>query len=191
MDIRFDLFLTFAKIGAFTFGGGYAMLGLLDHEVVERKHWITEDELSDITVVAESTPGPIAINCATYTGQKVAGIPGSLAATVGMVLPSFLILLVVSSFLEDLLAWPAVAKAFRAIRIAVALIIIQAAGKLIGKMLKKSPHRICSAAFTAVFFAVVLTLDLLGVHFSTIYLILIAGAVGIVLDAVRGRGGTR
>ena len=83
-----DLFLTFSKIGAFTFGGGYAMISLLDHECVEKRQWITSDELMDVTVIAESTPGPIAINCATYTGYIQAGISGSVAATLGIVLPS-------------------------------------------------------------------------------------------------------
>ena len=87
-----DLFLTFGRIGALTFGGGYAMLSLLDYECVEKKKWLTADELMDVTVIAESTPGPIAINCATYTGYKLAGMRGAFFATVGMVLPSFLLL---------------------------------------------------------------------------------------------------
>ena len=91
-----ELFLTFAKIGMFTFGGGYAMISLIDHECVERKHWLTSDELMDMTVIAESTPGPIAINCATYTGYKKAGILGAVTATLGMVIPSFVIILLIS-----------------------------------------------------------------------------------------------
>ena len=87
-----DLFLTFGRIGALTFGGGYAMLSLLDYECVEKKKWLTADELMDVTVIAESTPGPIAINCATYTGYKLAGMRGAFFATVGMILPSFLLL---------------------------------------------------------------------------------------------------
>ena len=75
-----DLFLTFAKIGAFTFGGGYAMISIIEDECVEKKKWITSEELATVTVIAESTPGPIAINCATHTGYKCAGIPGALSA---------------------------------------------------------------------------------------------------------------
>ena len=108
-----ELFLTFAKIGSFTFGGGYAMISLIDHECVEKKQWITSDELMDITVIAESTPGPIAINCATYTGYKKAGLAGAIVATLGMILPSFLIILLISTFMEDLLRYPVVANAFR------------------------------------------------------------------------------
>ena len=87
-----DLFLTFGRIGAFTFGGGYAMISLLDHECVEKKAWLTSDELMNVTVIAESTPGPIAINCATYTGYKVAGMKGAVSATARIILPSFLLL---------------------------------------------------------------------------------------------------
>ena len=189
MHVCLELFLTFARIGAFTFGGGYAMLPLLDHDVVEKKGWITEDELTEMTVIAESTPGPIAINCATYTGQRVAGLKGAIIATAGMVLPSFLIILLVSYFLEDLLGNPTVEHAFRGIRIAVALVIIRAAVKMIRKMLKKSENRRMGAIFAAVFFAVVFGMNVLGVHFSTISLIVIAGVGGISIDAISRRGG--
>ena len=100
-----ELFITFAKIGMFTFGGGYAMIALIEHECVENKQWITSDELMDVTVIAESTPGPIAINCATYTGYKKAGISGAIIATIGMILPSFLIILLISSFMDNLLKY--------------------------------------------------------------------------------------
>lgn len=189
MHVCLDLFLTFARIGAFTFGGGYAMLPLLDHEVVEKKGWITEDELTEMTVIAESTPGPIAINCATFTGQRAAGLKGAVIATLGMVLPSFLIILLISYFLEDLLGNPVIEHAFRGIRIAVALVIIRAAVKMIRKMLKKSENRKIGIVFAAVFFTVVFGMDVLGVQFSTIYLIVIAGLGGISIDALSRRGG--
>ncbi len=189
MNILLNLFLTFAKIGAFTFGGGYAMIPLLDHEVAEKKGWISADELTDITVVAESTPGPIAINCATYTGRKIAGLPGALAATVGMVLPSFFIILLISDLFDDLLRYPAVARAFRGIRVAVGLIIVRAAIKLIGRMLQKPEGRGWNIAFTAVFFTIVFLLNLWDVHISTIYLILTAGLAGLALDAFPRKGG--
>lgn len=191
MSILPQLFLTFAKIGAFTFGGGYAMISLLDHECVEKKEWITSDELMDVTVVAESTPGPIAINCATYTGYKKAGLPGAVVATLGMVLPSFLIILIISAFFEDLLNYPLIANAFKGIRIAVAILIMQAAVMMIKKMLKKTPNKLLGIAFIIVFFAAVLVLDLLGIHFSTIYLILIAGFLGFCLYALPKRKGAQ
>ena len=151
MTILPDLFLTFAKIGAFTFGGGYAMISLIDYECVEKKHWLTSDELTDITVIAESTPGPIAINCATYTGYKQKGLPGAIVATLGMVLPSFIIILLISLFFEQLLSYEIVVKAFAGIRIAVAVLIIQAAVKMIKKMMKKTPNRTLSIAFVGFF----------------------------------------
>ena len=92
MNILFDLFLTFAKIGLFTFGGGYAMISTIENNCVERKQWITHDEMMNVTVIAESTPGPIAINCATFTGYKKAGFSGALVATLGMIVPSFVVI---------------------------------------------------------------------------------------------------
>ncbi len=186
-----ELFLTFAKIGSFTFGGGYAMISLIDHECVEKKQWITSDELMDITVIAESTPGPIAINCATYTGYKKAGVAGAIVATLGMILPSFLIILLISTFMEDLLRYPVVANAFRGIRIAVAWLILQAAVKMIRKMLKKTPNKISSMIFVIVFGSITLLCNLLGFRLSTIYLILIAGLTGSYLYSVPGGRGER
>ena len=123
MGILPELFFSFARIGAFTFGGGYAMLSLLEHECVEKKQWLTTDEMAEVTVIAESTPGPIAINCATYTGLKQAGMKGALTATLGMVLPSFLVLLLISAFLQNAKTITAVAKALKGIRVAVVLLI--------------------------------------------------------------------
>lgn len=191
MTILHDLFLTFAKIGAFTFGGGYAMISLIDYECVEKKHWLASDELTDITVIAESTPGPIAINCATYIGYKQKGLPGAIVATLGMILPSFIIILLLSLFFEQLLSYEIVVKAFAGIRIAMAVLIMQAAVKMIKKMMKKTPSRALSIAFVAVFFGIVFALNLFGGHFSTIYLILIAGVLGYVFYAVPKQEGER
>ena len=99
MKLLLDLFLTFSKIGLFTFGGGYAMIPLIENVCVTKKEWITHEEMMNITVVAESTPGPIAINCATYVGLKKKGFWGAVAATLGVTLPSFLIILMISFFL--------------------------------------------------------------------------------------------
>ncbi len=163
------------------------MISLLDHECVEKKRWISSDELMDITVVAESTPGPIAINCATYTGYKKAKVPGAIVATLGMVLPSFLTILIISSFFEQLLSYQLVARAFRGIRVAVAVLIIQAAVKMIKKMLTKAPDKPVRVVFIAVCFTLVLTLNLLGIRFSTIYLLLIAGVAGFCLYGLPGQ----
>lgn len=108
-----SLFFTFARIGAFTFGGGYAMLSLIERTCVEKKKWITHDEMMEITVIAESTPGPIAINLATYIGYKKRKLLGSILATLGMVLPSFLIIFIISMFLDHFLDIVWVASAFK------------------------------------------------------------------------------
>ena len=189
MPILLDLFLTFAKIGAFTFGGGYAMISILDHECVENKKWITADEFSDLTVIAESTPGPIAINCSTYTGYMKAGIPGAVAATLGMVLPSFIIIMLVSTFLENLLSYPIIANAFKGIRIAVAILITNAGVKMVKKMLKKTPNKMHSITFVAVFFSITFVLKLLNLQLSTIWLILSAGLCGYFLYGLKKKEG--
>ena len=100
MSILFELFLIFAKIGLFTFGGGYAMLSLIENNCVEKKKWITHDEMMNVTVIAESTPGPIGVNMATYVGFTTAGIPGSIIATVGLITPSIIIILIIAGFLK-------------------------------------------------------------------------------------------
>lgn len=176
-----DLFLTFARIGAFTFGGGYAMLSLLEHECVEKKQWLTADEMTDITVIAESTPGPIAINCATYTGHKIAGVPGAVVATLGMAIPSFLIILFISAFLQQALTVPLVAKALKGIRAAVALLILRAGIRMLQNILKKTPDKKTSAAFFGLFLALSLVSLLLSWHIPTILLILVSGLVGYAL----------
>ena len=133
-----DLFLTFANIGLFTFGGGYAMISLIENACVERKHWITHDDMMNITVIAESTPGPIAVNCATFVGYRQKGLPGALAATLGLILPSFVIIYAVSLFLDSFLEITWIASAFRGIRIAVGILIVDAVVNMIRKMKKKA-----------------------------------------------------
>ena len=121
-----DLFLTFAKIGAFTFGGGYAMIPLIQREVVDQKKWISNEDILDVIAIAESTPGPIAINSATFIGKKVAGTKGAVTATAGVVLPSFLIIIAVSFVLEAFQHIKAVRYAFWGIRAGVLALILKA-----------------------------------------------------------------
>ncbi len=182
-----ELFITFAKIGMFTFGGGYAMISLIEHECVENKQWITSDELMDVTVIAESTPGPIAINCATYTGYKKAGISGAIIATIGMILPSFLIILLISSFMDNLLKYELAVKAFRGIRVAVGLLIVKAGIDMTKKMMKKTPHKYVSIVFVIVFFSIVMILNILQIRFSTIYLIILSGFLGFCIYSIIGK----
>ena len=137
MNILLDLFLTFAKVGLFTFGGGYAMISLIENSCVEKKGWFTHDEMMNVTVIAESTPSPIAINCATFVGYKQKGMIGAIAATIGMVLPSFCIIFLISMFLDNFLEIAWIAHAFMGIKIAVGILILDAAIKMIRKMQKK------------------------------------------------------
>ena len=178
-----DLFRTFFKIGLFTFGGGYAMLSLIENECVDKKAWITHDEMMNITVIAESTPGPVAINCATYVGLKQKGIPGAVTATVGVVIPSVAVILALSLFLDRILEITWVAGMFRGIRIAVGLLILDAAIKMIRKTEKKPYPMIvlicaCVAAMLINFFAL---------HVSTIVLMLAAAVVGLLVFLAKRR----
>ena len=130
----FTLFLTFAKIGLFTFGGGYAMISMIESICVEQKKWITHDDMMKVTVIAESTPGPVAINCATFVGYKQKGLAGAIAATIGVVLPSFTIIYLIAVFLDDFLEITWIASAFKGIRIGVGILILGVGIKMIGKL---------------------------------------------------------
>ena len=177
MLLLLDLFLTFAKIGLFTFGGGYAMIALIEKACVQQKQWITHDEMMNITVIAESTPGPIAINCATYVGYKKGGFPGSLAATLGMILPSFCIIFAISVFLDHFLEITWIAHAFQGIKIAVGILILDAAINMLRKMQKKPmPRIIMLCAFIAM-----LLINIFSVRISAIILMLTAGLISLIL----------
>ncbi|MDK2966234.1 MULTISPECIES: chromate transporter [Lacrimispora] len=176
--ILWDLFYTFFKIGAFTFGGGYAMISLLDRECVENKNWITSDELMNITVIAESTPGPIAINCATYTGYKLKGLFGSIIATFGMILPSSIIIFLISMFFENILSNSIIRNAFKGISVAICILITQAAIKMITKSMKNSRKKLLPIVFIVPSFLIVFSCNLFAIHFSTIYLIFFCGFIG-------------
>ena len=181
MRLLFDLFLTFSKIGLFTFGGGYAMIPLIERTCVGKKGWITHDEMMNITVIAESTPGPVAVNCATYVGLKKKGIAGAVAATVGVILPSFAIILLISLFLDKFLEIRWVASAFRGIKLAVGILIADAALRMIGKMKKEPlPMIILSAAFAAM-----MTINVFALRLSTVVLILAAAAVGVAVYIIK------
>ena len=182
MNLLLDLFLTFAKIGLFTFGGGYAMISIIENNCVERKKWITHDEMMNVTVIAESTPGPIAINCATFIGYKQAGFIGALAATLGMIVPSFAVIYLISMFLDNFLDLTIIANAFKGIKIAVGILILDAAVTMIKKMHKKKLPRtimICSCL-------VMLCSNVFAWNFSSISLMLIAAAVSLTIFIVKG-----
>ena len=177
MNILLDLFLTFAKVGLFTFGGGYAMISLIENSCVEKKGWFTHDEMMNVTVIAESTPGPIAINCATFVGFKQKGLIGAIAATIGMVLPSFSIIFLISMFLDNFLEIAWIAHAFMGVKIAVGILILDAAIKMIRKMQKKPiPLTIMACAFLAM-----LLIDIFALHVSSITLMLIAAVISLAI----------
>lgn len=143
-----QLFTTFFKIGAFTFGGGYAMLPLIKREVIEEKKWLTEQEIFDLIAIAESTPGPLAINCATFVGSRLAGFWGAAAATLGVTLPSFVIILLISQVLMQIENFKLVKDAFQGIRAGVVVLIASALLSLL-RQLKRQPFTITilAAAF--------------------------------------------
>ncbi len=124
--IYWELFWTFAKIGAFTFGGGYAMLPMIQAEVVSKKHWATDDDILDYFAVGQCTPGVIAVNTASFVGYYRKGIPGCIAATLGVIFPSLVIILVIAALLSSFASIPLVQHALGGIRIAVAVLIVQA-----------------------------------------------------------------
>ena len=179
-----SLFASMFKIGLFTFGGGYAMISVLENEFVERKNWLSHDEFMDLIVIAESTPGPIAINCATYIGHKVGKGIGAVVATLGMVIPSFSIIYLISLFFNQFLSITWVASAFRGIQACVVFLILSAGLKMLKKM-KKTAFSITVAVVT---FVCMVTFWLLGVRFSSVFYILISACLGL---AVWGIGRAR
>ena len=181
MSLLLALFLNFAKIGLFTFGGGYAMIALIENACVEKKQWITHDEMMNITVIAESTPGPIAINCATYVGYKQKGFLGAIVATIGMILPSFCIIFLISLFLDHFLEITWIAHAFLGIKIAVGILILDAAIKMIQKMQKKWMPRI----FLICAFVAMMLINVFSVRISTIVLMLAAGVISLIIFMIQ------
>lgn len=172
-----SLFLTYLKIGLFTFGGGYAMIALIEENVVNKKQWITKDELADIVTIAESTPGPIAINCATYIGYKIGGVLGSVIATLGVVLPSFAIIYAISLVFDLFMSLTYVQYAFNGIKCAVGLIIIRQGFKMLKSFKKNALTLICF--FIALIS--ILLINFFAIDFSTVFFILAGAVLGLVV----------
>ena len=187
-----DLFFTFMKIGIFTFGGGYAMISLVEDECVDKKHWITHDEMSYLVVLAESTPGPMAVNSSTYVGYKKAGMIGSIIATVGVVLPSFVIILIIATFLDKFLDIVWVANAFKGIKVAVGILILNAAIGMMKHIRKEAMPVIILLLSTVI----MLVVNIFAIDFSTIALLTIAGGFTFLLYLIKykpwsKKGGTK
>lgn len=173
MSILFELFLTFAKVGAMTFGGGPAMLPMFQREVVDNKGWATEDELMDYYAIGQCTPGIIAVNTATFIGRKKAGIPGAVFATAGMIFPSLIIITVLAKLIQSYSYITWVQHAFAGIRVCVCVLIFNAVIKLGKKAIVDLP--------TTIIFAVVLLGSvILGI--SPIAFVVLAALAGIVLQ---------
>ena len=175
-----EMFLTLLKIGLFTFGGGYAMLALLESELVSKKGWLEKEEFLDMVAIAESTPGPIAINSATYIGYKMGGVLGSAIATTAICIPSFVIIFVISLFLDAFLTFELVGYAFRGIQACVVYLIISAGIKML-KGLKKTPM---SIAILSVVTVLMVAFSIFAIDFSTIIFIIISGCIGLSVYAI-------
>ena len=170
-----QLFATMFKIGLFTFGGGYAMIALLENEFVSKNKWIEKEEFLDMLAIAESTPGPIAINSATYLGYKRLGALGSLVATLGVVLPSFIIIFIISLFFDAFLSLTVVQHAFRGIQACVIYLILSAGIKMF-KGIEKTPFNVIIAAAVTL---CMIAFSVFAIKFSTIFYILICGTLGV------------
>ena len=168
------------KIGLFTFGGGHAMISLLENEFVNRKKWLEDEEFYDLITIAETTPGPIAINCATYIGYKQAKILGAIVATLGIVLPSFTIIYVISLFFNKFLSITWVAAAFKGIQICAVFLILSAGVR----MFKKLQKNLLSIIIMTATFTCMLLLSVFAINFSSVFYILIAAAIGVLIYAI-------
>ena len=184
MKIILLIFCSMLKIGCFAFGGGYAIIALLEREFISHRHWIDHDEFMDVVAIAESTPGPIAINVATYIGYKLKGFFGATVATIGMCLPSFVLMYLVSLFYNRFMEITLVAAAFRGIQICVVYLIASAGLKMLKKM-KKTPRNIVVFSLTCVG---MILCTLFEIHISSVWFILAAGILGLTVFLVRSAG---
>ena len=170
------LFWIFFKLGLFTFGGGYAMLPIIQKEIIENHKWISEEDMLDIVAIAESTPGPISVNTATFVGYKTAGVLGSIFATLGLAIPSLVIIFIISFFYQKFIDNEWVAKAFKGIMGAVTVLILNAGIKLSKPLRKDKSNKVFN--ITMVILAIILSLVLVEV--SSIYLILGGAVIGVI-----------
>ena len=169
-----DLFWTFLKIGAFTFGGGYAMVALLEREFVEDKQWLSREEFLDMVAIAESTPGPVAVNSATYVGYKIEGVEGAAASTLAVCLPSFVVIYLISLVFDRLTV---IANAFKGIQVCVIYLILSAGMKMLKSLSGTAFNRIIVAGVVAA----MVGCSVAAVSFSSLYYILLCGAAGVLI----------
>ncbi len=174
-----DLFLIFARIGGLTFGGGYAMLPMLQQEMVEKRKWATEEELMDYYAIGQCTPGIIAVNTATFIGHKIKGIVGGIFATLGVVFPSLVIISIISAFIINFATLPVVINAFAGIRVCVCVLVINAVVKLYKSAVV---DKLTLVLFLAVGLLMLLT------PVSPILLVLLSGAAGLGIQLIKAKG---
>ena len=170
-----ELWWSFFKVGLFTFGGGYAMIAIISSTCVDQKHWLTQEEMMDLTVMAESTPGPIAINSATYIGYHLAGFSGAAMATLAVCIPSFLIIYCISLFFERFLNFTYVACAFKGIQVCVIYLILSTGIN----MLKALEKNVLNTCILCAVMAAMLICSITAVSFSSVFYILFFGATGV------------
>lgn len=178
MKELFDLFWTFCKIGTLTFGGGYAMLPLIQREIVENKKWSTEKEILDYYAVGQCTPGVIAVNTATFIGFKLRGIVGGLVATLGVIFPSIIIILIIASFLQSFASLAIVQSAFAGIRVAVVALIITTVIKLIKSSVKD---------YLGIIITVITFVLSAFIGISPVYIVIAAGLIGFISKSIGGK----
>ena len=176
MNILLDLYISFVKIGLMTFGGGYAMLPILEREVVEKKKWATSEEILDYYAIGQSTPGIIAINTATFCGYKMAKNIGGLVASLGFITPSIIIITLISNFLENFSHIPAIQHAFAGIRIAVCALVLYS----VVKMVKKNANTLGKFSVFLLTFLAIAVLNI-----SPVIIVISVGLLGIVLGRFR------
>ena len=187
MHTLLELFFTFMKIGLFTFGGGLAMLSLIEEECVGKRHWITHEDVMDVTVIAESTPGPVAINCATFVGFQQAGILGAIVATVGVVIPSFVIIYGIALFMNDFLEYTIVANALKGIAVAVGITILDVGISMIIEMKKNKQ----SVGIMLTAFVLMLLTDIFAWNLSSVTLLFVAAIFSLVAFQIKKIYGKR
>ncbi len=179
----FNLFITMFKIGLFTFGGGYAMISLLEIELVSNKKWIKKDDFFNMVAIAESTPGPVAINCATYVGYKLNGVLGSVIATFGVVLPSFTIIYIISLFFDQFLSLKYVELAFKGLQVGVIYLILFAGLKLF----KDIEKNIFSYFIFLMVLILMIFMSIMAINFSSIIFIIVSGLFGIIFNLIKNK----
>ena len=194
MNLYLDLFLTFAKVGVCTFGGGYAMLPILQREVVEKKGWATEEELTDYFAIGQCTPGIIAVNTGTFIGQKQKGVPGGILATLGVVFPSLVIIMILAAFIQNFAHLPVVIHAFAGVRACVCALILSSIIKLAKKSLVDLPAILVYLFILALavvgnfvtFPAATVWGSALNFLLSPVVLVVLAGVAGLCVRAAKG-----